>query len=209
MSRAVPLPSTAPAIPLDLSRLVGAAGWARLPAAVRRRFSAGHADVSYAGQMTLQCSRAGRVFAWLSAVFRSPLASGHGESLPTRVDVRCDGGGGVVWERQMGDAQVRSIKTLGPDGRLVELTEGGLGMELEVFEEDGTLVFQSRRYFLHLGGWWRLPVPALLGPGTCRVVHTDLGQGFFRFTLSMTHRWWGLTFHHSGVFRDPTPSTHR
>jgi len=46
-------------------------------------------------------------------------------------------------------------------------------------------------------------VPAWLTPGVCRVTHTDLGQGFFRFTLSMVHPLWGETFHQTGVFADP------
>ena len=71
-----------------------------------------------------------------------------------------------------------------------------------MLEEDGALVFRSCRF------WWvrgnlRIPVPALLTPGTCRVAHTDLGDGRFRFTLSMVHPWWGETFHQSGVFNDP------
>ena len=97
---------------------------------------------------------------------------------------------------------MRSTKELGPDGRLLERTDGGLAMSLEVLEEDGALVFRSRRF------WWvrgrlRIPVPALLTPGTCRVAHTDLGGGQFRFTLSMVHPLWGETFHQSGVFTDP------
>jgi hypothetical protein len=47
------------------------------------------------------------------------------------------------------------------------------------------------------------PVPAWLTPGVCRVTHTDLGHGFFRFTLAMVHPLWGETFHQSGVFADP------
>jgi len=34
-------------------------------------------------------------------------------------------------------------------------------------------------------------------------VHTDLGSGLFRFTLSMVHPLWGETFHQTGVFADP------
>ena len=75
-------------------------------------------------------------------------------------------------------------------------------MALDVFEEDVTLVFQSRRFFLALGPL-RIPVPQWLSPGQCRVTHTDLGGGDFRFTLSMQHPLWGETFHQSGVFTDP------
>lgn len=211
---ASPLPAapTMPA-PLDLAALVGAEGWARLPAAVQRRFAAAHADTVYRGQMDLDCSRLGRVMALLGAVFGGPLTGRRAQQVPTTVQVRGNGRGGVVWERrfhhaadegQAGqDRVVRSTKEMDTDGvTLRERTDGGLSMALRVFEDDGALVFESSRYFLALGRW-RLPVPALLSPGVCRVSHRDLGAGRFRFTLTMTHALWGQTFHQTGVFMDP------
>ncbi|WP_462386826.1 DUF4166 domain-containing protein [Acidovorax sp. Q11] len=198
-----------PATALDLHAMVGATAWARLPAAVQRRFGTAHADVSYEGHMDLRCSLVGHVYAALTRVWGGPLTHINTTALPATVRVSGNGCGGVVWERcfHTGTASgagrtVRSTKELGPDGRLLERTDGGLAMSLEVLEEDGALVFRSRRF------WWvrgrlRIPVPALLTPGTCRVAHTDLGGGQFRFTLSMVHPWWGETFHQSGVFTDP------
>lgn len=198
----------APARPLDLAALVGAAGWGRLPAAVRRRFALAHAAVVYEGHMDLQCSRIGRVFAALSGLFGGPLSTARAEGVATRVRVSHDARGGVVWERQFsrcsGSAArvVRSTKQPGPDGGLEEHTAGGLAMRLAVFEQGGALVFESRGYFLALGRW-RVPVPAWLTPGTCRVEHHDLGAGRFIFNLTMRHRWWGETFRQTGVFLDP------
>lgn len=195
---------------LDLADYVGAAGWARLPAAVRRRFGAGHPDVDYAGRMDLRCSATGRIYAGLSHAFGSPLTSLQARGLAATVRVRGNDQGGVVWERVFGEAAngatgaaiVRSTKEPGAEGQLTERTDGGLAMALDVFEEDGTLVFQSRRFFLALGPL-RIPVPQWLSPGQCRVTHTDLGGGDFRFTLSMRHPLWGETFYQSGVFSDP------
>lgn len=195
---------------LDLADYVGAAGWARLPAAVRRRFGAGHPDVDYTGRMDLRCSAIGRIYASLSRAFGSPLTSLQARGLAATVRVRGNGQGGVVWERVFGEAAngatgaaiVRSTKEPGAEGQLTERTDGGLAMALDVFEENGTLVFQSRRFFLALGPL-RIPVPQWLSPGQCRVTHTDLGGGDFRFTLSMQHPLWGETFHQSGVFTDP------
>lgn len=191
---------------LDLADYVGAAGWARLPAAVRRRFGAGHPDVDYTGRMDLRCSRIGRIYASLSRAFGSPLTSLQARGLVATVRVRGNGLGGVVWERVFGDATgaatVRSTKEPGAEDQLTERTDGGLAMALDVFEEDGSLVFQSRRFFLALGAL-RIPVPQWLSPGQCRVTHTDLGGGDFRFTLSMQHPLWGETFYQSGVFSDP------
>lgn len=198
-----------PAPALDLRAMVGAAAWARLPAAVQRRFGTAHADVAYEGQMDLRCSLVGHLYAALTRAWGGPLTHINTTALPATVRVSDNGCGGVVWERCFhtgadsgAGRTVRSTKELGPDGRLLERTDGGLAMSLDVLEEDGSLVFRSRRF------WWvrgrlRIPVPALLTPGTCRVAHTDLGGGQFRFTLSMVHPWWGETFHQSGVFTDP------
>jgi hypothetical protein len=196
--------------PLDLAAQVGASGWARLPAAVQRRFGVAHADTDYLGRMDLRCSRIGRLYARLSWLFGGPLTRINASAVPTLVRVSANGQGGVVWERRFqrdgggrGLRVVRSTKEIGADGRLTERTDGGLGMSLDVFEEDGSLIFRSRHFQLVLGRL-RMTVPALLTPGVCRVTHTDLGQGLFRFTLSMVHPLWGETFHQSGVFADPS-----
>ena len=217
---------------LDLPALAGPAAWARLPADVQRRFGAAHADVTYQGHMDMRCSAIGHVYAALARLWGGPLTHLNTTALPTTVRVSGNGCGGVVWERRfhtpstgaaaadvasgagaVGDADanananandrtVRSTKELGADGGLLERTDGGLSMSLDVFEENGALVFRSRSFWWVLGRM-RLAVPALLTPGTCTVAHTDLGGGQFRFTLSMQHPWWGETFHQSGVFTDP------
>ncbi|MEP6503921.1 MAG: DUF4166 domain-containing protein [Betaproteobacteria bacterium] len=199
-------PASAPA--LDLAALVGAAGWARLPASVRRRFGVDHGAVTYIGRMELRCSPVGRVHALLSRLFGSPLTSANAHAVPASVRVFDDGRGGMVWERSFHTAGaaaphvVRSIKQRGADGGLQERTAGGLGMALRAFECDGALVFESHAFALFLGRV-RIPVPALFTPGTCRVTHADLGDGLFRFELDMRHPLWGHTFHQAGVFVDP------
>jgi len=210
MTRTIPTPAAAsPLAPdaLDLAALVGAAGWSRLPPAVRRRFGRGHGTATFVGRMTMRCSAAGRVFAALAKAFGSPLSSATDDAVPASVHVSGDGRGGMVWERCFHTAGpglphvVRSVKRMGASG-LEERTDGGLGMGLRAFEQGGALVFESHAFFLALGGL-RLRVPALLTPGTCRVVHTDLGDGLFRFDLDLVHPLWGRTFHQSGVFADP------
>ena len=215
MTRSLTTPLPAATIPrsLDLPALVGAAGWARLPAAVRRRFGVDHGAATYVGRMELRCSPLGRVFALASRLFGSPLSGVTSRAVPTSVRVFDDGRGGMVWERSFHTTGagtphvVRSTKQLGADGGLLERTDGGLSMALDVFEERGALVFESRRFTLLLGRL-RLPVPALVTPGTCRVTHTDLGDELFRFDLDMIHPLWGHTFHQSGVFADPVAANH-
>ena len=203
---AAPCPSS-----LDVRSFVGAASWARLPQAVQRRFSTAHADVSYEGLMTLRCSLIGRVYAACSHVLGGPLPNRNASDVRTTVRVRDNGRGGVVWERDFhggGEGKrhlVRSTKEADAHGGLLERTDGGLSMLLDVFEENGGLVFRSRCYWLLLGRC-RIAIPDWLAPGVCRVVHTDLGGGQFRFTMSMVHSLWGETFYQSGVFSDPEGS---
>lgn len=188
--------------PLDLAALLGAEAWQRLPSAVRRRFAAGHPDTRYRGRMSLRCSPLGRLLAGLAWPLKSPLVPHNLDDVAAEVQVRDDGRGGVVWTRRLGAQTVCSVKSAHPDGGVLERTRGGLAMALDVFEDDGALVFQSRHY-AWCWGPFSLRLPDALSPGTCRVEHRDLGQGRFRFTLSMTHPRWGETFHQSGVFADP------
>lgn len=186
---------------LDIARLIHPLDWARLPLSLRRRFEAGHGPASYQGVMTFTTSSLGAAFAWLSRLFGAPLPTLRATNAPVTVDVRATAGG-VAWSRKLGPAQtVRSIKSAGPDGTVLERTDGGLGMVLEVSVDDGALIFTSRSFFLAVGSW-RVPIPGLLTPGRCRVEHRAIDDTRFRFTLTMVHPLWGMTFHQTGVFTD-------
>lgn len=201
-ARSRPTPSSTP---LDLPHLVGATGWSRLPTDVQRRFGATHADTTYTGHMDLRCSRIGRIYAGLACLFGRPLPHVNTHAVPTTVQVSRNARGGVVWARCFHGRQphlVRSTKETDSNGRLLERTAGGLSMALDVFEDHGSLVFRSRRFWLMLGPL-RMAIPTWLTPGVCCVTHTDLGHGLFRFTMTMTHPLWGETFHQSGIFTDP------
>lgn len=203
-----PKASARPAVAkaLDLQTLLGPDAWGRLPLAVQRRFAMNCPQTSYHGHIDLQLSVIGRCFALCAKLLGAPLSGERAYNVPTAVRVSHDANGGMVWERVFNGAGgahlVRSTKQSGPLGSVIERTEGGLSMDLRVFEEDGALVFQSRHYLLCLGRY-SVRVPALLTPGPCRVEHRDLGGGLFRFSLDMVHPLWGRTFHQSGVFVDP------
>lgn len=191
---------------LDLAAIVGHIDWARLPACLRRRFDAGHGPARYDGTMALERSAIGLWFAWLVRPFGAPLPVRRLIDAPVTVTVRA-GTGGVVWERRFGPHhRVRSVKSPGPANTVIERTDGGLAMVLDVSVEDGALVFTSRRFFLSIGSW-RLPIPAVLTPGTCRVEHRAVDEHRFTFSMTMTHPLWGTTFRQSGLFNDPPEST--
>ena len=192
----------------DMAAHVGPAGWARLAPAIQWRFGAAqaHRPRVYHGAMEVWRSPAGLLFALLGRAFGGPLPLRQGRAVPAEVRVRPEGAG-MSWERLLHfgpgrTERVASTKQDGPGGRLLERTDGGLIMELDVFEQGGALVFRSRRYLLDVFRW-RIPVPALLTPGACEVRHEDAGPGRFRFTLTASHSVWGVTFRQDGLFNDP------
>ena len=190
---------------LDIASLLAPADWMQLPAALRRRFQPSHGAAVYEGAMTFRASWSGAVFALLARMFGAPLLTTR-DRVPVSVSVQATPAG-VVWSRRLAGSQlVRSVKSAGPDGTVLERTDGGLGMVLGVSVEDGALVFTSRSYFF-AAGRWRVKLPALLTPGRCRVEHRAIDTTRFRFTLSMVHPFWGTTFLQDGVFTDTASPT--
>ena len=185
--------------------LVGEAGWAALPLAVRGRFIDQPAR-TYAGEMAVRASTAGFLFAHLCRLIGTPLAPWRGENVGVDVHVWNRPDGALVWDRTYHfegrkPVKVGSCKKADRRG-LVEVVRGGLGMALDVSVEDGALHFRSRGYFWEILGL-RLPLPGLLTPGAAHVFHRDEGDGRFTFGLSFVHPWLGETFWQEGVFEDP------
>jgi hypothetical protein len=191
----------------DFSELMGAEQWRRLPAAVRQRF-ASHTDAkvtTYRGRMAVRASFAGRCFAWACCLIGTPVALCQGADVPVTVHVidRADGGG-TIWQRHYDFADrppsiVRSTKLVDERGDLLEALGAGLNMRLEVFEQDRALHFRSTGYFFQMGRL-RLALPDWLPPGVTHVIHEDLGDGHFRFSMRTTHAWWGEMFWQDGIF---------
>jgi hypothetical protein len=192
----------------DFERLVGREGWWRLAPDIRRRFSEHpHEDrpIHYVGVMhRVDASPWGWVLAQLCRLIGTPFAPHCAADVPVTITLRQSPGGRIVWERDYRypnrpAIRVRSTKCVDADGSLLECVGFGLGMRLAVFEADHALHFLSLHYFCHLGRR-RLRLPNLLSPGTAHVVHEDLGQGRFRFTMTIHHRLFGTLFRQDGVF---------
>jgi hypothetical protein len=47
----------------------------------------------------------------------------------------------------------------------------------------------------------KIPLPAWLSPGTTHVEHADESNGWFRFTMTVTHPLFGEVFYQTGRFR--------
>ena len=62
------------------------------------------------------------------------------------------------------------------------------------------LHFVSLGYYFDLGFGLKLWLPRLLSPGVTHVEHIDLGHGWFRFTMTVTHALFGEMFFQTGRF---------
>lgn len=205
-----PLADTRDTRPRGLRDVLGHDAWMRLPEAVRERFATHAAGVTYAGAFEIvRASLLGRIFAWLGCLFGTPVAPRVGENVAARVFVRPTARG-VDWHREYRWADghrhlVKSTKVVTADGRLVEMLPARLCMPLDAYEAGGVLHFASRGYYFDLGigeagPALKLPLPAFFSPGETHVEHVDLGHGWFRFTLAVTHPLFGEMFFQTGRF---------
>jgi hypothetical protein len=191
--------------PPGLRDVLGSRDWQRLPEAVRARFDEASGAIDYAGSYELvRASRLGRLFAWLGRMFGTPVVPRTGENVGARVRVRpvTDGVRWLreyLWEDGSGNV-VRSTKVITADGRLIEKLPARLNMPLKVYVEGNALHFESEGYFFDLGFGLRLWLPPFLSPGVTHVEHVELGHGWFRFTLSVDHPWFGEMFFQTGRF---------
>jgi hypothetical protein len=152
----------------------------------------------------VRASALGRVFAWLGRLLGTPVVPRQGNDVDARVRVRPVDDGMLwlreyLWEDGTGNV-VRSTKVVTPEGRLIERLPARLHMPLSVHVDGGVLHFISQGYYFDLGFGLRLWLPPFLTPGVTHVEHIDLGHGWFRFTLTVTHRWFGEMFFQTGRF---------
>jgi hypothetical protein len=186
-----------------LREVLGSEAWNRLPEAVRERFADTTEAANYAGAFEIvRASLLGRMFAWLGTLFGTPVAPRVELNVEAYVRVRPNADG-VTWDREYRWADgtrhlVRSTKLVDAHGKLIEKLPARLCMPLDTFEEGGVLHFVSRGYYFDLG--IRLWLPGLLSPGVTHVEHIDLGHGWFRFTMSVTHPLFGEVFFQTGRF---------
>ncbi|MER2253243.1 DUF4166 domain-containing protein [Methylorubrum podarium] len=196
---------------LRFRALVPDADWARLPPAVRRRFTkrlgVGESAV-YAGRVVeTDLTALGWLLAQGLRLVGAPLPTSRVADVPSVVAVTQDGAGhGQIWTRLYARGTgfpqaIHSAKRFqGPTG-LEERVGAGLGMSLRVLVEDRALVFRSERYFIDLPGV-RLILPRWLTPGTLTVSHAATGLRSFRFVLEIRHAWLGRLLRQEVEFSD-------
>jgi len=186
--------------------LLGERDWMRLDPAIRERFgSHARARKFYGAMARGELSPGGRVLALLSRLFGSSLFPRTGRDIVTLIDVEGSGSDASgTWNRAYllpGGRRftVRSVKRFDPDAGLLECLGRGFVMKLDLHAESDALHFVSSGYQWRCGAL-HLNLPALLSRGAPHVVHRELGGGRFRFTLSVTHPWFGRLVFQEGDF---------
>jgi len=189
--------------------LLGELAWARLKPEVRQRFSirpAAEQCVRYVGVMeSVKLSCMGWLFAQVCRLIGTPLAPFRGRKVRMQIDLVQDKKlNGVAWHRTyyFGPGRiftVRSTKSKGRNGELIEHIGCGFSMRLKLSEREGDLVFTSTAYQFSLAGR-TFQIPALLTPGITTVTHEQIEGERFRFSLSVDHPLLGTTIFQDGEF---------
>lgn len=184
--------------------------WHKLHPNVQRRFSrlpTIENPIIYKGTMEkVRLSRAGWLFAFLTRIIGNPLTPYQGDNVPMVVKLTTKPKKrGVYWQRtyHFKNQKPYTVTSVKKDvkGKMMECVGAGFGMYLDVYAENGELHFKSTRYFWKILGFY-LPFPHLLAPGETHVIHEDLGNNKFRFSITMKHPWLGTTFYQTGTFND-------
>ncbi len=184
--------------------------WHQLNPNVQRRFNrlpSTKKPIIYQGNMEVVArSKAGWLFAFLTKIIGNPLSPHQGKNIPMVVELTTKKNQpGVYWKRtyQFPNKPPFSVTSIKKDdrGKMMEMVGGGFGMFLHVYAERGELHFKSTRYFWKFLNSY-LPLPHWLSPGETHVIHQDLGDGTFRFTITMDHFLLGRTFYQTGVFHE-------
>jgi hypothetical protein len=214
-----PAPAEAPASPSPAHRewhrpagmhgLLGDVAWRRLPPAVRTRFGEPVQKVDYVGEFdVVRASIIGRVIAFLCKAIGTPVVPRTGLRVPAIIHVGpVDRGASWLREYRWPNGRacrVHSTKVIGADGTLTEELPAGLRMPLSVYQRRGVLHFLGKGYYFEFGrgkSRLKIPLPAWLSPGTTHVEHADESNGWFRFTMTVTHPLFGEVFYQTGRFR--------
>lgn len=185
-----------------LHRNMGEAAWTRLHRHIRERFAAhSGAILRFRGVMErVHCSPAGALIARvLRAVHVLPAT--HGADVPFDFSIApVPGGFSKLRHYHFAGAEVFAFGSVFNDvPALHEEFPGGLGMYLELKEEDGALIFRDKGYFLRCGRW-RLPLPRLLSVGAFELLHRNIDRERFQVLIRIHHPLLGTLFYQRGEF---------
>jgi Domain of unknown function (DUF4166) len=194
--------------------LLSDTAWARLPPAIRNRFSlslAGGATAVYVSTVSsVSINPAGRLLTHVGRLLGMRLPLGLEAGVPAAVVMTEDiATGGQIWTRvcfrRRGFPSVvsSSVRFQGATG-LEEYVGRGIGIALAASVEDAALVLRSERYVLHVRGR-RLRLPRWLTPGRITVTHAETSGGSFAVCVEIAHPLLGAWMRQAAVFREAHP----
>ena len=197
---------------MDYEFLVGRENWERLHPAIQQRFSLDtDQPVTYRGVMNqVYLSLIGKLLAQLCRLIGTPLALYSGKDVPTEVKVYADEKlAGMTWDRfyfypDKAVNRVKSTKCIQNNIGLVEMVGYGFGMNLNVYQKERAIYFESTRFFWQLGKF-KFFIPDILSPGKTIVSQKALGDNKFQFRLDVTHCLFGKIFKQIGIFEEVNP----
>lgn len=96
---------------------------------------------------------------------------------------------------------IQSLKRFEGETGLEEMITKSIGIALTLEAKPDRLNFISDHYFVKLGKR-RIKIPAFLTPGRLCVSHKEAGPKRFRFSLTLTHKFWGELIFQTAIFEE-------
>jgi len=196
---------------LRFRKLLNPDDWDSLPAAVQRRFSKRLSEgqiALYSGYIAeARFSKIGISFAQACRIIGAPLPLHRDIGASAAVSVAEDGASGGqhwtrIYHREKGFPQtINSVKGFKGSTGLQEYIGKGIGMALKVRVLQKGLSFVSDHYFIEIGNL-HIRLPRWMMQLRTEVQHIDQGDGWFDFSLSVSHKWLGELIYQRVRFQD-------
>lgn len=207
---------TASITELRFRRLLNDIQWAKLPKAIKKRFShkplTGHTKVYHGKIIETNMNWIGKTLSRVMLLLGGSLPldtnNGGAEALVTVSAYNgANGNDAQVWTRQYARRNrapqiIQSRKQFsGPTG-LEEFLGQGIGMTLKLEATDNALLFIAERFFVEIFGR-RIYLPKALNPGALTISHINQTDNTFIFGMTLVHPLFGKLVSQSILFTDP------
>ncbi|MEC5159736.1 MULTISPECIES: DUF4166 domain-containing protein [unclassified Janthinobacterium] len=202
----------------ELFKRILGAEWGKLHPDIQRRFGKNPAPglpLYYRGELSeLRSSRIAKLLGYLSMpLIQGALIPYDDAHFPVDIQVYSKPGCAFIFKQRIYRLTRRkairftSYMRESEKGEVLEYVGMGLGMKLLLAVRDGNLHFTSDGYFWDILGW-RMPLPAILTPGTTFLRHCNDNPQQFNIRIDIEHCLFGRTFTQVGVFREMPDAQH-
>lgn len=185
--------------------------WNILPESIQKRvvkWTQNRNVTLYQGRLLeTRFSKIGRLLSTLCWLIGNPLPDKSNVRGPATVIVReCRKTNGQIWTRiypreKKVPQVIQSVKRFEGSTGLEEMITKSIGIALTLEAQKDRLNFISDHYFIKLGKW-KLKIPTPLTPGRLCVSHREAGPKRFRFSLTLTHAYWGELIFQTAIFEE-------